>query len=90
MDIRSLVCDAADTLKIEFIPDEGVPEVLKEGVKVLGGEVIDSSVMSVAALQDYLEKEMQDAKEKDLLFSLHLKATMMKVSASSTIVSYCI
>jgi len=77
---QSLVCDSADTLKIEFIPDEGVPEVLKEGVKVLGGEVIDSSVMSVAALQDFLEAQMQDAKEKDLLFSLHLKATMMKVS----------
>jgi isocitrate dehydrogenase len=77
---QSQVCEAADTLKIEFIPDEGVPEVLKEGVKVLGGEVIDSSVMSIKALTEYLEAQMQDAKEKDLLFSLHLKATMMKVS----------
>lgn len=65
---------------IEFHKDDGDVEILKAKTPLIEGEIIDASKMSKKALRAFLEKEMQDCKEKDLLFSIHLKATMMKVS----------
>eukprot|EP00746_Dinoflagellata_sp_MGD_P157620 gnl/MRDRNA2_/MRDRNA2_86265_c0_seq3.p1 gnl/MRDRNA2_/MRDRNA2_86265_c0~~gnl/MRDRNA2_/MRDRNA2_86265_c0_seq3.p1 ORF type:complete len:783 (-),score=189.02 gnl/MRDRNA2_/MRDRNA2_86265_c0_seq3:453-2780(-) len=76
---KSYTSKEACTVKIEHTPDGGAATVLKE-VKLLEGEVIDASCMNVQDLRDYFEREMQDAKAKDTLLSLHLKATMMKVS----------
>ncbi|MFV8226644.1 NADP-dependent isocitrate dehydrogenase [Christiangramia aquimixticola] len=77
---KSLTLQNEDTLRIQFTSNNGDKQVLKDGLKVLNGEVIDASVMSKKALLDFLRKEVKDAKEKDVLFSLHMKATMMKVS----------
>ena len=77
---KSLTIDNAQSLKIQFVDDNGNKEVLKEQVKVIDKEVIDATVLSKKALVSFLEKEVKDAKEKDVLFSVHLKATMMKVS----------
>jgi len=77
---KSVVIDKAGHVKIEFIADDGTITVLKEKTPVLAGEVIDASVMSINALCDFFEAAMQDAKEQDVLLSLHMKATMMKVS----------
>jgi len=76
---KSFTAKKACSVKIEHIPDGGRATLLKE-VKVQEGEVIDCSCMSVKELRAYFESEMQDAKDKDTLLSLHLKATMMKVS----------
>ncbi|MEE3191439.1 MAG: NADP-dependent isocitrate dehydrogenase, partial [Pseudomonadota bacterium] len=65
---------------IEFVDAEGNVTPLKEGLKLLDGEVIDASVMRAASLRAFLDKTIQEAKEKGVLFSVHLKATMMKVS----------
>ncbi len=70
----------ADDLKISFFDQNGVETVLKQSTKVLEGEVIDASLMSAKALQEFYEEAITYAKEKDVLLSLHLKATMMKVS----------
>ena len=77
---KSVVIDIAGDVKIEHIADDGTITVLKEKTAVLEGEVIDASVMSVNALCDFFEAAMQEAKEQDILLSLHMKATMMKVS----------
>lgn len=77
---KSVVIDKAGEVKIEFMGDDGKVQVLKEKTAVLAGEVIDASVMSVNTLCDFFESAMQDAKEQDVLLSLHMKATMMKVS----------
>ncbi|MCH4824164.1 NADP-dependent isocitrate dehydrogenase [Gramella lutea] len=77
---KSTTLDKEDTLKIEFTLDSGDKKTLKDSLKVLKGEVIDASVMSKKALLEFLRKEVKDAKEKNVLFSLHMKATMMKVS----------
>ncbi len=77
---KSVVIDTEGDLKIELLKDEGDKLVLKEKVPVLAGDVIDSSVMSVKALRDFFEAATQDAKEEGVLLSLHMKATMMKVS----------
>jgi len=77
---KSAVIDSAGDVKIELIADDGSITVLKEQTPVLGGEVIDASVMSVKALREYFEAAMQDAKDQGVLLSLHMKATMMKVS----------
>jgi isocitrate dehydrogenase len=77
---QSVVVDQAMDVKIVFEPSSGESKTLKEQTSLLKGEVIDSTALSVSALRDFYEKEMQDAKEKDVLLSLHLKATMMKVS----------
>ncbi|EIJ40107.1 MULTISPECIES: NADP-dependent isocitrate dehydrogenase [Galbibacter] len=77
---KSLTIDNAQSLKIQFVDNNGNKEVLKEQVKVIDKEVIDATVLSKKALVSFLEKEVKDAKEKDVLFSVHLKATMMKVS----------
>jgi len=65
---------------IEFHKSDGTKEVLKEKTLLLDGEIIDATKMSKAALRDFLEEQINDCKAKDLLFSIHLKATMMKVS----------
>jgi isocitrate dehydrogenase len=77
---QSVVLAAADDVKIEFVGDDGQNRVLKESTPVLEGEVIDASVMSCKALSAFYEEAAQDAKAQDVLLSLHLKATMMKVS----------
>jgi isocitrate dehydrogenase len=77
---KSAIVDKAADLSIELHADDGSVTLLKEKVSVLDGEVIDASVMHVDALRDYFEKSMQDAKSEGVLLSLHMKATMMKVS----------
>ena len=77
---KSTVIDKAGDLKIELITDSGETSVLKESTPVLAGEVIDATVMSCTALRAFFEEAIQDAKAEGVLLSLHLKATMMKVS----------
>ena len=67
------------TLRIEHESDSGKLTVLKE-VEVIAGEIIDATFMSAKHLRTFLEEQIRDSKERDVLFSLHLKATMMKVS----------
>ena len=77
---KSVVVDADDTLRIEHVATAGTVTVLKESVPVLAGEVVDATFMSVAALRRFLTEQVARAKADDVLFSVHLKATMMKVS----------
>jgi isocitrate dehydrogenase len=77
---QSVVLDSAGAVKIELVTDAGETQVLKQKTPVLEGEVIDASVMSCKALSAFYEEAAQDAKAQDVLLSLHLKATMMKVS----------
>jgi len=76
---KSVTMDKADTVKIQFVDEAGQVEVKKE-VALQAGEVFDSSVMKVAKLQEFYAETAQEAKEKGVLLSLHLKATMMKIS----------
>ena len=73
------VADATD-VKIEFVGKDGSVNVLKASTPLLAGEIIDSSVMNSKALQTFLAEQIADAKAQGVLFSLHMKATMMKVS----------
>jgi isocitrate dehydrogenase len=73
------VTDATD-VKIEFVGKDGVTTVLKASTPLKAGEIIDSSVMHLNALKSFVAKTIQEAKEQNLLLSVHLKATMMKVS----------
>ncbi|MEV5240344.1 NADP-dependent isocitrate dehydrogenase [Streptomyces cinnamoneus] len=77
---KSAVIAEAGTLRIELSGDDGSTTVLRESVPVLAGEVVDASVMRVAALREFLTAQVARAKAEDVLFSVHLKATMMKVS----------
>ncbi|MGA7758537.1 MAG: NADP-dependent isocitrate dehydrogenase [Ilumatobacteraceae bacterium] len=77
---QSITAASDTTLRIEYVADDGGVTVLKESVPVLAGEVVDSTVMDVAALRTFLAEQIADAKDLGVLFSLHLKATMMKVS----------
>ena len=77
---QSVTMAQADTVRIEWEDAAGHTTVLKDKLALLAGEVIDSTVMSKKALIKFLEKEIADAKAKGVLFSLHMKATMMKVS----------
>lgn len=77
---KSVTVQKAGSVKIEFVGKDGTTTVLKEKLDLLEGEVIDAAVMSAEALKAFYAKEIEDAKEKDLLLSLHLKATMMKIS----------
>jgi len=77
---KSTTMTRAGTVKIEFAGEDGKAIVLKEKTSLLEGEVIDAAVMSCRILRKFYEEQIEDAKEKDVLFSLHLKATMMKVS----------
>ncbi|MDX8380005.1 MAG: NADP-dependent isocitrate dehydrogenase [Gallionella sp.] len=77
---KSLTLAEANTVRIELIDDEGNTTRLKEKLTLLAGEVIDTSVMNRRALRAFFEKEIIDAKEQGVLLSLHMKATMMKIS----------
>ncbi|NYG55092.1 NADP-dependent isocitrate dehydrogenase [Nocardioides perillae] len=77
---RSVVVEADDTLRIEHVAADGTTTVLKESVPVLAGEVVDATFMDVAALRRFLTEQVARAKAEGVLFSAHLKATMMKVS----------
>ncbi len=70
----------AGDARIEFVGQDGNIKVLKENLTLLDGEIIDATIMSKRALRAFLEEEVKDAKKKGVLFSVHLKATMMKVS----------
>ena len=76
---QSVVLPADDTLTIQLVTENGTT-ALKEGLKVLEGEVVDSTVMRVAELDKFLAEQIARAKDEGVLFSTHLKATMMKVS----------
>ncbi len=77
---QSATMAADDVLKISLQQSDGSVKVLKEKVAVLAGEVVDATFMSVKALRDFYAAEVESAKAQGVLFSLHLKATMMKVS----------
>lgn len=77
---KSVTVENSDDVRIEFVDEKGNAQVLKESTPLQPGEVIDTGAMSKKALVKFLEEQVQDAKEKDVLFSLHMKATMMKVS----------
>ncbi|MEU7367455.1 NADP-dependent isocitrate dehydrogenase [Streptomyces hygroscopicus] len=77
---KSVVIPQDGALRIELAGDDGSTTVLRESVPVLAGEVVDASVMRVAALREFLSAQVARAKAEGVLFSLHMKATMMKVS----------
>ncbi|MGW0742184.1 NADP-dependent isocitrate dehydrogenase [Streptomyces sp. NPDC002817] len=77
---KSVVISEAGALKIELVAEDGATTVLRESVPVLAGEVVDASVLHVAALREFLTAQIAEAKAQGVLFSVHLKATMMKVS----------
>jgi isocitrate dehydrogenase len=77
---KSHVMSAAGSVDIVHVSKNGDKTVLKQGLKLKDGEVIDSSLLSVKEYRNFIEKQINDAREKDVLFSLHLKATMMKIS----------
>ena len=77
---QSAVISQAGSLRIEFAGPDGAVSVLKPAVKVGAGEVVDAAVMGAAALSAFIDAQIMDAKARGVLFSLHLKATMMKVS----------
>ncbi|MCW2002635.1 isocitrate dehydrogenase [Xanthomonas arboricola] len=77
---QSTTLAQAGTLKIEFVGADGSSKVLKDAVAVKAGEIVDAAVLSKRALASFIDAQIADAKAKDVLFSVHLKATMMKVS----------
>ena len=77
---RSMTLQDDCSVKIEFTDSYGNKTVKQEGLKLLAGEVIDAMFMSKNALRNFYEEQIEDAKRKEVLFSLHVKATMMKVS----------
>ena len=77
---KSVVLPSADVLTIRHIAADGAVTELKKGLKVLEGEIIDATFMSAAALDEFLAATLEQAKTDNVLYSVHLKATMMKVS----------
>ncbi|GAB3121468.1 NADP-dependent isocitrate dehydrogenase [Glaciibacter psychrotolerans] len=77
---KSVVLAADDVLRIELVNAAGGVTTLHPGVKVLAGEVVDATFLNVAKLHEFLAQAIKRAKDEDVLFSVHLKATMMKVS----------
>ncbi|MDA0912974.1 MAG: NADP-dependent isocitrate dehydrogenase [Bacteroidetes bacterium] len=77
---KSLTIDSARQVRIVFRSENGDQSVLKSDFSLQQGEIIDAAVMDIARLKDFAGQAMQDAKDQGVLFSLHLKATMMKVS----------
>ncbi|MFK0213446.1 NADP-dependent isocitrate dehydrogenase [Streptomyces sp. NPDC090298] len=77
---KSVVAAKDDTLRFEFTAADGTVSELREPLKVIAGEVVDAAVMRAAALRTFLSEQVARAKAEDVLFSVHLKATMMKVS----------
>jgi isocitrate dehydrogenase len=77
---KSVIIDADDTLTIRLRTEAGDTKVLKESLPVLAGEIVDSTKMNAAALDEFVKDQIAAAKADGVLFSVHLKATMMKVS----------
>ncbi|RLD32126.1 MAG: NADP-dependent isocitrate dehydrogenase [Bacteroidetes bacterium] len=77
---KSVVFTTSDIVRAELVRESGERTVLKNKISVLEGEILDASVMSVKALSQFIKDQIAEAKKQDLLFSVHLKATMMKVS----------
>ena len=77
---RSLTIQKACSVKIEFTDQNGNKSIKQEGLKLLDGEIVDAMFMSKKALCKFYEEQIEDAKQNNVLFSLHVKATMMKVS----------
>ncbi len=77
---KCVVMDKDDVVNIEFVDENGNITVLKKGLSLLKGEVLDGTFMSAKNLRAFIQEQINDAKEQDTLFSVHLKATMMKVS----------
>jgi isocitrate dehydrogenase len=77
---QSVTVDADGVVRIEHVASDGTVTVLKERIPVLAGEVLDAAVMRRAALDAFLAEQVAEAKQQGVLFSIHLKATMMKVS----------
>jgi isocitrate dehydrogenase len=77
---QSVTIENPTKVNIEFVAQNGEVNVLKSGIALLAGEIADSSVLSVAELKKYLAAQIEEAKTQDVLLSLHMKATMMKVS----------
>ena len=77
---KSVTLNEATTVSIQFKASNGETEILKNQLNLLKGEIIDATVLSKKALIEFLENQVKDAKDKGVLFSLHMKATMMKVS----------
>ena len=77
---QSVILPAEDSLSFVHIAADGTESKLREDLKVLEGEVVDGTVLRAAALQEFLAEQVKRAEEENILFSVHLKATMMKVS----------
>lgn len=77
---NSVTLTKNDVVKIEYIDQNGNATVLKENLKLLDGEIVDSAVMNVKELRKFYEEQIKEAKKDNILLSLHLKATMMKIS----------
>jgi len=77
---KSVTLSEANDVKIEFVDNNGKTTILKESTPLLKGEIIDASLMNKKALLAFINEQIKDAKENNVLFSLHMKATMMKVS----------
>ena len=77
---KSVTLAKATTARIEFVDAAGTVKVLKEKLPLQAGEVLDGTFMSVRALRQFIEAQLEDAKRQGVLFSVHLKATMMKIS----------
>ena len=77
---QSVTIPGATSVNIEFVDAAGNAKCLKEGIKLQAGEIVDSTFMSINTLRQFLADQIKDAKDQNILFSLHMKATMMKVS----------
>ena len=77
---KSLTLDKEDVVKIEYVGRDGTTEILKENLQLQNGEVIDTSVMNVKEFRKFFAEQIDEAKKDGVLLSLHLKATMMKIS----------
>ncbi len=77
---NSVTLTKNDVVKIEYVDQNGNATVLKENLKLLDGEILDSAVMNVKELRKFYEEQIKEAKKDNILLSLHLKATMMKIS----------
>jgi isocitrate dehydrogenase len=77
---KSITVSEANTFKIEFVSNDGTSTILKDNSPLKAGEIIDSSVLNLKALKSFAAKAIEDAKKQNVLLSVHLKATMMKVS----------
>jgi len=77
---KSVTLGASNDVKIEFVAKDGITKVLKASTPLKADEIIDSSVMNINTLKSFVAQTIKEAKEQNILFSVHLKATMMKVS----------